>query len=224
VSVNLSRVPPNDKERLNGSITDRFQVLYKEIPPLDSTQLSNLKELWEGIRKTGKPLEVIANCTVELPSVAFNNNNNNNNNTQSNTSHPSIILNPLPINSSSTQPSIDSTKTTTPSIQQPLPLSKSIEGSVHLHTTKTKEKFIPEIPINNNQPITNISSQSISVKSKQVTKSKLNKAPTPFQKFQENMPLFVQEFQISDYEDIRVLSWKGFFVIVIAFLLGKLFG
>jgi hypothetical protein len=224
ISVNLSKVAPNEKDRTNGLIQDRFQILYKEIPPVDASQLANLKELWEGIRKTGKPLEVIAICTVELPSKIVQNNT-----TQSNSTQPPLIFNPTqPINSSST-PKPLTNSSTIPIIIQPIPLA-TITGNSQL-TMKPEDKSIPEIPSllfktqQQQQPITNISSQPISVKSKQATKSKtITKATTPFQKFQESLPLFVREFNISDYEDVRVLSWKGFLVIFIAFLIGKLIG
>jgi hypothetical protein len=221
ISVNLSRVVPNEKDRTNGFINDRFQILYKEIPTLDASQLANLKELWEGIRKTGKPLEVIANCTVELPSRI------DQNNAQSTSIQPLIINPTQPINSNSTLPLINSTNSTIPIIQ-PIPLSTIAEGSPQISTKKSEDKSIPEIPpllLKTQQPITNISSQSISMKSKQATKSKtLTKPASPFQKFKQSFPLFVQEFQISDYEDVRLLSWRGFLVIFIAFLIGKLIG
>jgi hypothetical protein len=224
ISVNLSKVTPNEKDRTNGVIQDRFQILYKEIPPLDASQLANLKELWEGIRKTGKPLEVIANCTVELPSKIVQNNT-----TQSNSTQPPLIFNPTqPINSSST-PKPLTNNSTIPIIIQPIPLATNTGNSPQL-TMKPEDKSIPEIPSlllksQQQQLITNLSSQPISVKSKQATKSKtLTKATTPFQKFQESLPLFVRDFKISDYEDVRVLSWKGFLVIFIAFLIGKLIG
>jgi hypothetical protein len=216
ISANLSRVAPTEHDRENGLINDRFQILYKEIPPLDPIQLANLKELWEGIRKTGKPLEVIANCTVELPSKIVQIK------TESNTSQPITLSQTQPTNSNSI-PSVNAI--------QSIPLSNTNTGGSSQLPMKPADKSIPEIPpptlLIKTQPITNISSsQSISVKSsKQATKSKtLAKSPTRFQQFQENLPLFVQEFQISDYEDVRVLSWKGFLVIFIAFLIGKLLG
>jgi len=209
VSVNLSRVPPTEKDRADGSISDRFQILYKEIPPLDSSQLSNLKELWEGIRKTGKPLEVIANCTVDLPLKTAHNN------TQSNSTQ-SITINPKPINSNSTNSKIESTSNSTF-------INTNPEISSTQMRVKHADKSTPEIPfILNNQPITN---SSISLKSQQHPKSKtLARNTTPFQKFKENLPVFIQEFRLSDYEDVHVLSWKGFLVIFIAFLIGKFFG
>jgi len=209
ISVNLSKVPPNETDRTNGFINDRFQILYKEIPPLDASQLANLKELWEGIRKTGKPLDVIANCTVELPSRIVQNNTQS----QSNSIQP-LILNPTqPINSSSTLPLINLTNSTIPIIQ-PIPRS-TITGSSPQVTMKTVDKSIPEIPplLLKTQPISNISSQSMSVKSKQATSSKSLSKATPFQKFQQSLPLFVQEFEISDYKDVPILSWKGCFII-----------
>jgi hypothetical protein len=215
ISVNLSKVAPNEKDRTNGLIQDRFQILYKEIPPLDAQQLANLKELWEGIRKTGKPLEIIASCTVDLPSKIVQNNT-----THSNATQQPFTFNPTqPINSSSTPNPlpINSTNSTIPIIQ-PVPLSAN--------TTKPEEKSIPEIPsLLLKKSITNISSPPNSVKSKQATISKsLTKPTTSFQKFQDNLPLFIKEFKISDYEDVRVLSWKGFLVIFIAFLIGKYIG
>jgi len=211
VSVNLTKVPPNEKDRANGIINDRFQALYKEIPPLDSTQLANLKELWEGIRKTGKPLEVIANCTVELPSKVTHNN------TQTNSTQP-IIINPTqPINSTHKESTLNSTL---PFIQ-PNPLPSNVEKNSTQMRVIQADKSTPEIPhLNfNNQTIPN---SSISFKSNQNGKSKtLTRTTAPFTKFNQNLPVFIQDFKISDYEDVRVLSWKGFLVMLIAFLIGK---
>jgi hypothetical protein len=213
VSVNLTRVAPNEKERITGLIKDRFQILYKEIPPLDSISLANLKELWEGIRKTGNPLEVIAECLVELPLEI-----------PQNKVKPIPTFQPIlspsqPISITSKHPSTSSLEAT---IRSPIqPIAPSSNTGVSLKPLDKSSAETQE-SLQKAQPIVNVSPQSTSV-SKQATKVRSKISP-PFKKFKENLPLFIQEFQISDYEDVRLLSWKGFLVIMFAFLVGKLLG
>lgn len=116
-------------------------------------------------------MEIIAECTVDLPSEAE---------IKSNISQPVQVK-------------------STPLVTELPKITTQPTSSTNLVSQKSSE-LQPSLV--KHQPTVN-SSQPISIKSKQVTtiSKSVPKAPNPFQQYKEHLPLFIQEFKISDYEN-----------------------